>query len=115
MARHKRRAVGLFVRRSVYVSLWVRYTELLEKYRALEADLQAVLEDHEGLLYDMESPAPLERNAAKHTPSWAETEEIPVVTGHPMDPDKAAALTRKAGLLRAPSGAWSIGNEGTTG
>lgn len=116
MARHKRRSVGLFVRRSVYLALWRRYTELLDSYRALEGDLQGVLEDHEGLLHDLEDPTPLERTEARHTPSWAVTEEIPVITSvPPLDPDKATALTRRTGLLGSPSGAWGGQKPGTTG
>lgn len=116
MARHRRRRTGPFVRRSVYLSLWRRYNDLLEAYRALEGDHQAVLEDHEGLLHDLEDPAPLERSGARHTPSWAETEEIPVITSLvPLDPDKAEALLHRSGMTAAPSGAWGGQKPGTTG
>jgi len=110
MARHKRRGVGLFVRRSTYLSLWRQYRELSAAYAALQGDHQSVLEDHEGLLFDLEDPAP-----ARHTPSWAETEEIPVITTVGLDPDKADALARNTGLLNRPGGAWASYDQGSNG
>jgi hypothetical protein len=115
MARHKRRAVGPFVRRKTYLSLWRQYQELNAAYAALQDDHQSVLEDHEGLLSDLEAPVPLERSGAAHVPSWAQTEEIPVITTVPLDPDKAQALARNTGLLQDPGGAWEPRSRGTTG
>lgn len=115
MARHKRRAVGLFVRRRTYLALWEKYRELAEAYRELEGDHQDVLADHEGLLFDLEAPAPLERTEARHAPSWAVTEEIPVITELGLDTAKADALARRTGLLQNPGGAWSARSPGTTG
>lgn len=108
MARHKRRSVGPLVRRSVYLSLWRQYQELLAAYTALQGDHQGVLEDREGFLYDREPPA-------RHVPSWAVTEPIPVITSVGLDPDKASALTRNTGMTQAPGGAWTSPDRGTTG
>lgn len=115
MPRHRRRRIGWFVRRSTYRALWSRYDELLDAYRALENDHQNVLEDHEGLLYDLEAPVPLERTEARHTPSWAVTEEVPVITSVGLDLDKAEALARNTGLFQKPGGAWNSSDQGTTG
>ena len=109
MARHRRRRVGLWVGRRTYLSLWRRYTELLAEHRALEADHQDVLEDHESLLYGLEEDGPVVEVPAAGVPSWARekaaqdvTEEIPVITTVGLDPDKADALVRRAGLLEQP-------------
>lgn len=115
MARHKRRRPGLFVRRSAYLSLQRRYSELLAAYRALEGDHQGVLTDHEELLWAVEAPAHPEPPGGAYVPSWAVTEEIPVITEVPLDPDKATALTHRTGLLDGPSGAWGPVEQGTTG
>jgi hypothetical protein len=112
MPRHRRRRTGLFVRRRTYRSLQAAYAQLLADYRALESDHQGVLEDHEGLLHDLESPVPA---PVPHTPSWAVTEEIPVITTVGLDPDKADALARRGGLLADPGGAWNGQQPGTTG
>lgn len=112
MPSHRRRRIGPFVSRSTYMALWQQYTELLASYRALENDHQSVLEDHEGLLYELEVPPGPEPVAApekgRHVPSWAETAEVPVITTAGLDPDKADALVRRTGLLDQPSGEWSL-------
>jgi hypothetical protein len=115
MARHKRRSVGLFVRRKTYLSLWKQYRELSTAYHALEADHQGVLDDHEELLFEAEAPAPLEMAEVRHVPSWAETEEIPLITTVGLDPDKADALSRNTGLFDQPGGAWGGAGAGSNG
>lgn len=104
MPRHRRKPVWPLVRRTRYLALARRSEVLREAYRALEADLQAVLEDHEGLLYDLERPE------AGQT-RWGRVNEI-ALTG--MDPDRAAALVRLSGMLTRPSG-YGGGSPGTTG
>lgn len=114
MSRHRRPRIGVFVRRSAYLELWTRYQDLLRDYQSLGEDHQAVLEHHEELLYRLETapaePEPTEVLPAavrpRHVPSWAETEEVPVITG--LDPDKADALVRNTGLLDDPSGEWRV-------
>lgn len=116
MSRHRRRRIGLFVSRATYMALWVQYQDLLRDHRALEEDHQMVLEDHEGLLYDLEAPAdetaeiPVSGPRMPRVPSWAETDEIPVITDVQggLDPDKAGALVRRTSLLDSPSGSWSV-------
>lgn len=113
MPRHRRRRLGPFVTRSRYLDLWVRYQELLQAHQVLEGDHQGVLEDHEGLLYELENgpeaPEPthaLESPVRPHpVPSWAQTEELPVVG---LDAPKADALVRRTGLLEAPGGSWRV-------
>lgn len=121
MSRHRRRRIGLFVSRSTYMSLWARYADLAERYRALEGDHQSVLEDHEGLLYslpeELPEPEPAEALESpvrpRRTPSWAQTEEVPVITSLEtgLDPDKAEALVRRTRLLDDPSGAWGVNRQ----
>ena len=101
MARHKRRAPW-FVRRSVYLDLLRRYQELERDYRVLAGDRDVLAEA-------VEAPAPV-----RHTPSWAETEPIPVITTAGLDTDKADALLRRWGMAGSPAGSWD-GNRGTTG
>lgn len=116
MPRHRRPRTGLFVRRRDYLDLWSRYQSLQEDYRALDTDLQAVLEAHEELLYARETgsgePEPITPPAvpvpARRTPSWAETEELPAVVSEGLDPDKAEALVRRADLLGSPGGSWRV-------
>lgn len=96
MARH-RRYVGPLVRRKTYIGLWRRYQELEGAYRLLAGELDTALDD------TVETPLPVPRRA----PSWAVTEEIPVVTEPGLDPDKAEALVRRGGLLDGPAGSWS--------
>lgn len=103
----------MWVGRETYLDLWRRYGELLAAYRALEADHQAVLEDHEGLLYDMEQTLqiPVSRPASRAVPSWARTEEMPVVEAPQpgLDPSQTDALIRRGDMLRSPSGRWRVG------
>lgn len=108
MPRHRRARTGLFVRRSVYLDLWTRYTDLLRDYQALETDHQTVLEDHEGLLYDLEQPGrrPAQTSWGAANEDRLDTEEIPAVSG--LDPEKTDALVRRAGLLTEPSGSWRV-------
>jgi hypothetical protein len=112
MPRHRRRHVWPFVRRDTYLDLRHRYEALLADYRALEADHESVLADHEGLLFNLEADGPpsltdpLPPRAGRRVPSWARTEEIPVLAEDGLDPDKAASLVRRTGLLEDPSGAW---------
>lgn len=121
MSRHRRRHVGLFVRRSTYLGLWRQYAELHAAYRTLEGDHQSVLEDHEGLLYEVDDGPLIEIPAPGRQTSWGrdaeaaeETVEVPVITSvPPLDPDKADALVRRGGLLDGPSGSWPR-PEGTT-
>lgn len=120
MPRHRRRRIGLWVGRSTYMALWRQYQELLAAYRALEADHQSVLEDHEGLLFDLEAPVesileetaeiPVSGLRMPHVPSWAETDEIPVITDAQagLDPAKADALVRRTDMLSDPSGSWRV-------
>jgi hypothetical protein len=96
VARH-RRSVGLFVRRRTYITLWRRYQELEGAYRLLAGELDTALDD------TVETPLP----APRHVPSWAVTEEIPVITTAGLDTDKADALVRRGGLLDGPAGSWS--------
>lgn len=97
MARHRRRSVGPWVRRRTYLALWRRYVELERHYRVLAGDLDARLED---TLEEIELPP------QRHVPSWAVTQEIPVVTTAGLDPEKADALVRRKGLLGDPAGSW---------
>ena len=118
MPQHRRRRIGLFVRRSTYLSLWRRYQELEREHRVLQGDLQNVLEDHEGLLSDFEAEGPLVEvlapESAPHVPSWAITEEVPVITTvPPLDVDKATALVRNTGMLG--DAGFRPGQQGTTG
>jgi hypothetical protein len=119
MPQHRRRRVGLLVRRSAYLSLWRQYQELLRAYRAQQTDLQTVLEDHEGLLSDLDATGPMEEipapEGSPHVPSWAETEPIPVITslGDGLDVDKASALVRNTGMLDGAG--FRAGQPGTTG
>lgn len=92
------------VRRTRYLALARRSEALREAYRALEADLQSVLEDHEGLLYDLERPE-------EGQTGWGRLNEV-ALSG--MDPVRAAALIRASGLLTGPSG-YGGGSRGTTG
>lgn len=120
MPSHRRRRIGPFVRRSTYMALWHQYQELLRDHRALEADHQGVLEDHEGLLFELETGAgpdmeetaeiPVSGPRMPRVPSWAETDEIPVITDAQagLDPEKADALVRRTRLLEQPSGSWSV-------
>lgn len=120
MSRHRRRRIGLFVSRATYMALWVQYQELLRDHRALDEDHQRVLEAHEGLLYDREAlpepdldetaETPVSGPRMPHVPSWAETDEIPVITAVQggLDPAKADALVRRTSLLDSPSGSWSV-------
>lgn len=98
MPRHKRSA-PLFVSRRQYLKLRREYEELERHYRALA-------ENHDQLLEASGKP--------RHVPSWAVTEEIPVITSAGLDPDKADALLRRWGLAGSPAGSWR-GNQGTTG
>lgn len=112
MPQHRRRRIGPLVRRSTYLDLWRAYQDLLRDHRALEEDHQRVLEDHEGLLYDMEETAevPVSGPVLPHVPSWAETEELPVLRAveAPLDPSKADSLVRRIGMLDSPSGSWGV-------
>lgn len=92
------------VRRRRYLALVRAYTDLRDAYRALETDLQSVLEDHEGLLYELDQP---EEGQAR----WGRENER-VLDG--LDPGRAAALVRTAGMLTGPSG-YGGGPAGTTG
>lgn len=92
MARHRRPGPRLFVSRRRYLVLRREYEELLADYRALA-------DNHDALL---EAPRP-----RRPVPSWAVTEEIPVITTAGLDPDKAEALVRRGGLLEGPAGSWS--------
>ncbi len=92
MAKHKRRA-PLFVRRSRYLKLLSAYQELERHYQVLAGDRDA--------LAQQAVPAPV-----RHVPSWAVTEEIPVITTAGLEPDKAEALVRRGGLLEDPAGSW---------
>jgi hypothetical protein len=120
VSRHRRSRVGLFVRRSQYLSLWRKYDELLTAYRALEGDHQSVLDDHEAMLFAAEGPV-IEVPAPGRQTSWGRdaeaaevTVEVPVITSvPPLDVDKADALVRRTGLLDGPAGSWAR-NPGTT-
>lgn len=101
MPRHKRRA-PLLVRRRVFLDLMRRYQELEHHYRVLAGNLDAMTE------------APVAAEPSRHVPSWAETQEIPVITSAGLDPDKAGALVRNGGLLNGPAGSWTS-SRGTTG
>lgn len=114
MARHRRGHRSPLVRRSTYRALERRYDGLSAAYAALEADHRGVLEDHEGLLFELEEAEP-PPEPLPHVPSWAETEEIPLITSVGLDADKAVALARNTGMLRRPGGAWGGGQPGTTG
>lgn len=103
MSRHRRKPVWPLVRRRRYLALVRAYTDLRDTYRALETDLQAVLEDHEGLLYELERP---EEGQTR----WGRENER-ALDG--LDPDRAAALVRTAGMLAGPSG-YASGSRGTT-
>lgn len=92
VAKHKRRA-PLIVRRSRYLKLLAAYQELEHHYRVLAGDRDALAGDP--------APAPV-----RHVPSWAMTEEIPVITTAGLEPDKADALVRRGGLLEGPAGSW---------
>jgi hypothetical protein len=91
MGRHKRRA-PLLVRRSRYLKLLAAYQELERHYQVLAGDRDALAGA---------APAPV-----RHVPSWAVTEEIPVITTAGLEPDKAEALVRRGGLLEDPAGSW---------
>lgn len=104
MTAHRRVPVRLFVRRSRYLTLLRALETLRAEYRTLEADLQSVLEDHEGLLYDLERPE-------EGQTGWGRLNEV-ALSG--MDPVRAAALIRASGLLTGPSG-YGGGSRGTTG
>lgn len=93
MARHKRTERWPLVSRRRYLKLRLELEELERHYRALA-------ENHDGLL-EPTAPAP------RHVPSWAVTEEIPVITTAGLDPDKADALVRNIGLLQDPAGSWA--------
>lgn len=101
MPRHKRRA-PLFVSRKRYLALQREHEELKRHYRELA-------QNHDQLL-ESETPAPEPR----HTPSWAVTEEVPVITTAGLDTDKTTALLRRWGMAGSPAGSWR-GNAGTTG
>jgi hypothetical protein len=101
MGRHRRKA-PLLVRRRVFLDLLRRYQELEHHYRVLAGDRDALAERPPGT-------QPL-----RHVPSWAVTEEIPVITSAGLDPDKADALVRNTGLLNVPAGSWSSAR-GNTG
>ncbi len=112
MSRHKRARVGLWVRRAQYMALWRRYEALLADYHALERDNALLIADAQDGV-SVVDPAP-----ERHVPSWAETQEIPLITsvGSPgLDPDKATALLHRGGLLDSPSGEWAIPQPGTSG
>lgn len=112
MPRHRRGRVGPWVRRATYMALWRRYEALLADYHALERDNALLIADaQDGVA--VTDPAP-----AKHIPSWAETQEIPVITSvgtAGLDPDKATALVHRGGLLDSPSGEWAVPQPGTSG
>jgi hypothetical protein len=94
MGRHRLKA-PLLVRRSVFLDLLRRYRELEHHYRVLAGDRDALAE---GL--------PAADRPRRPVPSWAETEEIPVITSAGLDPEKANALVKRGGLLRDPAGSW---------
>lgn len=116
MPRHRRPRARLFVRRRDYADLWARYQSLREDYRALDTDLQNVLEAHEELLYARETDSPepggpdgpVAPVPARRAPSWAETEELPAAAPEGMDPEKALALVRRADMLGSPGGSWRV-------
>lgn len=99
MPRHKRQA-PLFVSRKRYLALQREYEDLKRHYRELASNHDQLLEPE---------PAP-----PRHTPSWAVTEEIPLITTAGLDTDKATALLRRWGMAGSPAGSW-LGNSGTTG
>ena len=101
MPRHKRSA-PLFVGRRRYLKLRREYEELERHYRALA-------ENHDRLLEPASADQP-----ARHVPSWAVTEESPVITTAGMDTAKADALVRRWGMAGSPAGSWGV-NRGTTG
>lgn len=115
MSRHRRARTGPFVRRSAYLDLWHRYEALLADYRALEADNALLIGDAEEAATAVEAAGTAPGRYV--TPSWAETEPIPVITtaGAGLDPDKATALVHRGGLLVSPSGEWSEAHPGTSG
>ena len=94
MAQHRRAPVWPLVRRRRYLALLRVLEALRTEHKALENDLQLVLEDHETLLYELESPA------AGQT-RWGRVNEI-VMRG--LDPERARGLVRTAGMLESPSG-----------
>lgn len=102
MPRHKRQA-PLFVSRRRYLKLRREHEELERHYRELAANHDQLLE-----------PASPADPPARHTPSWAVTEEIPVITTAGLDPDKTDALLRRWGMAGSPAGSWRA-NRGTTG
>lgn len=104
MPRHRRTPVWPLVRRSRYLDLVRRSEALQTEYRALEDDLQSVLEDHEGLLYDLEQPG-------EGQTRWGRLNELALIG---LDPGTAAGLIRITGMLTDPSG-YGDGSRGTTG
>jgi hypothetical protein len=100
---HRRAPVWPLVRRSRYRAMVRERDALREGYKALEADLQNVLEDHEGLLYELEVPAPGQTR-------WGRVNEV-VLRG--LDPERAQALVRTGGMLESPSG-YNGAGPGTT-
>jgi hypothetical protein len=105
MGEHRRTPVWPLVRRRRYLALRRAYDALAADYHALAEDHQAVLEDHEGMLYELERAAPPVRQT-----SWGRANEDFVST-QPLpglDPDKAAALVRRTGLLDSPGPAGGI-------
>jgi hypothetical protein len=100
---HRRAPVWPLVRRSRYRALVRERDALRAEYRALEADLQLVLEDHEGLLYELGDPSPGQTR-------WGRVNEV-VLMG--LDPERAQALVRAGGMLESPSG-YNGSGQGTT-
>jgi hypothetical protein len=101
MGRHRRKA-PLLVRRSVFLDLLRRYQELEYHYRLLAGDRDALAE------------RPPAAEPSRHVPSWAETQEIPVITTAGLDVEKAAALLRRWEMAGSPAGSWTA-PRGTTG
>lgn len=93
-----RRAASWWRRSREYRRLAREYAELARAYRELQTEHAALLADTVG------EAVPVEPLLGRYvTPAWAVTEEIPVITEvQPLDPDKASALIRNAGLLGQP-------------
>lgn len=93
-----RRAASWWRRSRDYRRLAREYADLARAYRELQTEHAALLAD---TVDAVAVPEPL---PGRYTvPSWAVTEEIPVITEvPPLDPDKATALIRNTGLLQQP-------------